>query len=903
MIIQKSDQKNQVRHLEREPLARLSKVAVKILEKDKIKDKKDVERITREIKILKKVRHPCVIQLYEIIETDKELFMVMEYSSGGELFEYIVQHQRLSEKQACKFYQELISGIEYLHKSGVCHRDLKPENLLLDFDKTLKIVDFGLSNLYERAETLKTACGSPCYAAPEMIAGKRYNGLQTDIWSSGVVLFAMVCGYLPFEDPKTSNLYKKILNADYQIPKFVSNDGRDLITKILNTDPEERFTIADIRAHPWFKQIQRVDKDNVGLFPGLKKMPIDDNLLEQILVEYGFEKDYSVKCLEANRHNHITATYHLIQKRNKRTQALRETIAPILNQSSATSTNLVDLKQQLRTSQQQHQKKPITNLNQTMPIATNPKINNMIDNSMAADSIPKHQRDMSVEDAPHSRLSELNRNNQVQVAPSNLTNGTNERQEIIASRINSNTSKSPDKYMIGNSLVVTLNDSNVTNNSYVQQNSQKKSFQNQFRATSKNQQSIFPSTTTATTANSYSDQRKSENSQQRKGNNYEPLIQGPPSLHQRFKSMNQAPQTTSIQQQQQLQQQSIQQNQNSSLYQAQNPLKLNLPLRYLKNNPQVLVGTKKQQLGNQTVNNWQQLDMNKTTTFNFQTIGTSKNNQRTATIQQNGQTDGSFQGSKKIRIPPQLFQGATKMNQTVTYAQENSTIMPNSKRGKTSSRDTSPENRRSDQYTIQGRGITPNNEYQTNANGSLNNKIFRQNYKNSTAPSNPYTSNQPFTPVGMVTPLPEANNRTNTALGYKQTNPNGGIMNNSMIVSTQMGELQAAQIIGRSRHSDRRESNSQQNQPSVGNQKRPQLNIDYQSIFNSAHHRGGSSVNGANNLNITELYGHYQSTKANKNQNQMATGQLFIPQSMKMDAQQKKQADNQQVRSQSVTVQ
>ena len=129
----------------------------------------------------------------------------------------------------------------------MCHRDLKPENLLLDYDKTLKIVDFGLSNMYERGETLKKACGSPCYAAPEMIAGKRYNGLQTDIWSSGVVLYAMICGYLPFEDPKTSQLYKKILSADYQIPKFVSNDGRDMLTKILNTDPEERATIAVIR--------------------------------------------------------------------------------------------------------------------------------------------------------------------------------------------------------------------------------------------------------------------------------------------------------------------------------------------------------------------------------------------------------------------------------------------------------------------------------------------------------------------------------------------------------------------------------------------------------------------------------------------------------------------------------
>lgn len=127
-----------------------------------------MERITREIKILKKVRHPNVIQLYEIIETEKELFMIMEHANGGELFDFIVRNTRLQEKQASIFYWELISGIEYLHKSGVCHRDLKPENLLLDYDNSLKIVDFGLSNMYEKSETLKTACGSPCYAAPEV---------------------------------------------------------------------------------------------------------------------------------------------------------------------------------------------------------------------------------------------------------------------------------------------------------------------------------------------------------------------------------------------------------------------------------------------------------------------------------------------------------------------------------------------------------------------------------------------------------------------------------------------------------------------------------------------------------------------------------------------------------------
>lgn len=175
-------------------------MAVKVLEKSRIKDKKDVERISREIKILKQLHHPNVVQIYEIIETEKDLYLVMEFVSSGELFDIIVQNQRLSEKQACKYFQELISGIKYIHELGICHRDLKPENLLVDYDKSLKIVDFGLSNLYEKGGMLKTACGSPCYAAPEMIAGNRYNGLMSDLWSCGVVLYAMLCGFLPFED-------------------------------------------------------------------------------------------------------------------------------------------------------------------------------------------------------------------------------------------------------------------------------------------------------------------------------------------------------------------------------------------------------------------------------------------------------------------------------------------------------------------------------------------------------------------------------------------------------------------------------------------------------------------------------------------------------------------------------
>ena len=144
----------------------------------------------------------------------------MEYASGGELFDYIVKRKRLQEEEACRFMQQIISGVEYIHKVRICHRDLKPENLLLDDQNNIKIVDFGLSNTYNEGDTLKTACGSPCYAAPEMIAGKRYQGLNSDIWSCGIILYAMVCGYLPFEDPNTSKLYKKIINCDYLIPAF-----------------------------------------------------------------------------------------------------------------------------------------------------------------------------------------------------------------------------------------------------------------------------------------------------------------------------------------------------------------------------------------------------------------------------------------------------------------------------------------------------------------------------------------------------------------------------------------------------------------------------------------------------------------------------------------------------------
>jgi 5'-AMP-activated protein kinase catalytic alpha subunit len=155
---------------------------------------------------------------------------------------------------------------------------MKPENLLLDDKNNIKIVDFGLSNTYREGETLKTACGSPCYAAPEMIAGKRYHGLISDVWSCGIILYAMSCGYLPFEDPNTNKLYKKILNCDFLIPGFVSSNCKDLIKKILNTDPVQRISIKDVKTHEWFTQMKGAEYE--GIVVGKESIPVIEDAVQ-----------------------------------------------------------------------------------------------------------------------------------------------------------------------------------------------------------------------------------------------------------------------------------------------------------------------------------------------------------------------------------------------------------------------------------------------------------------------------------------------------------------------------------------------------------------------------------------------------------------------------------------------
>ena len=251
------------------------KVAIKILEKDRIVEKDDEIRLKREFDMLALFNHPNVILVAEIFESTDRYYSVMEFCEGGELFNYIVKKRKLSEDESSFFYFQLINGLEYIHSLGIVHRDLKPENLLLTKSHILKIIDFGLSNYFKNEEDLlETPCGSPCYASPEMVAGKKYNGFKIDIWSSGIILFAMLCGYLPFEDKDNDILFEKILECKLSFPKYVSKTAKDLIEKILVTDPEKRIDIKEIKKHPFFIKGKNIFESE---FKIIKKNKISSN--------------------------------------------------------------------------------------------------------------------------------------------------------------------------------------------------------------------------------------------------------------------------------------------------------------------------------------------------------------------------------------------------------------------------------------------------------------------------------------------------------------------------------------------------------------------------------------------------------------------------------------------------
>ena len=233
------------------------KVAIKILEKKKILNKEDEIRIKREIEILRNSHHINVIRARKILEDSENIYIIMEYCEKGDLFEHIIDEVCLDEKEAAYYFYQLINGLESLHKNGIVHRDLKPENLLINKNNILKIIDFGLSNYYENNKFLSTPCGSPCYAAPEMLCGKNYDGISVDIWTTGIILYALLCGCLPFDNEDRNILYEKIMKGKITYPENLEEDALDLLKKILVINPKERISIKEIKKHPFYQKGRR----------------------------------------------------------------------------------------------------------------------------------------------------------------------------------------------------------------------------------------------------------------------------------------------------------------------------------------------------------------------------------------------------------------------------------------------------------------------------------------------------------------------------------------------------------------------------------------------------------------------------------------------------------------------
>eukprot|EP00268_Persea_americana_P051653 TRINITY_DN571_c2_g1_i1.p1 TRINITY_DN571_c2_g1~~TRINITY_DN571_c2_g1_i1.p1 ORF type:complete len:416 (+),score=61.52 TRINITY_DN571_c2_g1_i1:395-1642(+) len=245
-------------------------VAMKVLDRRTIIKHKMVEQIKREISIMKLVRHPYVVRLHEVLASRTKIYIILEFITGGELFDKIVHHGRLSESESRRYFQQLIDGVDYCHSKGVYHRDLKPENLLLDSQGNLKISDFGLSaSPAEGVALLRTTCGTPNYVAPEVLSHKGYNGAVADIWSCGVILYVLLAGYLPFDEVDLTTLYSKIERADFSCPSWFPVGAKSLIQRILDPNPETRIRIEEIRSDEWFSRsyvpVRHVEDEDVNL--------------------------------------------------------------------------------------------------------------------------------------------------------------------------------------------------------------------------------------------------------------------------------------------------------------------------------------------------------------------------------------------------------------------------------------------------------------------------------------------------------------------------------------------------------------------------------------------------------------------------------------------------------------
>ncbi|KAI4899240.1 hypothetical protein NFI96_023172, partial [Prochilodus magdalenae] len=288
-------------------------VAVKIIDKTQL-NSSSLQKLFREVRIMKLLNHPNIVKLFEVIETEKTLYLVMEYASGGEVFDYLVAHGRMKEKEARAKFRQIVSAVQYCHQKCIVHRDLKAENLLLDADMNIKIADFGFSNEFTLGNKLDTFCGSPPYAAPELFQGKKYDGPEVDVWSLGVILYTLVSGSLPFDGQNLKELRERVLRGKYRIPFYMSTDCENLLKKFLILNPTKRGSLEQqIMKDRWMN----VGYDEEELKPYVEPQPdYKDPKRTDIMLQMGYSQDEIQESLVNQKYDEVMATYLLLDYRN-----------------------------------------------------------------------------------------------------------------------------------------------------------------------------------------------------------------------------------------------------------------------------------------------------------------------------------------------------------------------------------------------------------------------------------------------------------------------------------------------------------------------------------------------------------------------------------------------------------
>ncbi|XP_077449371.1 MAP/microtubule affinity-regulating kinase 4 isoform X2 [Stigmatopora argus] len=288
-------------------------VAIKIIDKTQL-NPTSLQKLFREVRIMKGLNHPNIVQLFEVIETDKTLYLIMEYASGGEVFDYLVSHGRMKEVEARAKFRQIVSAVHYCHTKNIVHRDLKAENLLLDADANIKIADFGFSNEFTLGNKLDTFCGSPPYAAPELFQGKKYDGPEVDVWSLGVILYTLVSGSLPFDGQNLKELRERVLRGKYRVPFYMSTDCEGILRRFLVLNPAKRCTLDQVMKDKWINS----GYEGEDLKPHIEPVEdYSDPARIEVMVGMGFTSEEIKDSLLNQKYNEVTATYLLLGRKDE----------------------------------------------------------------------------------------------------------------------------------------------------------------------------------------------------------------------------------------------------------------------------------------------------------------------------------------------------------------------------------------------------------------------------------------------------------------------------------------------------------------------------------------------------------------------------------------------------------